>query len=166
MEEIFKEAAIFKKDVEKISKEKNVDAAFKTMLTRRIERQTEFIELITSFVAKIKSIENGKEDPDSKQKKVAAEYAVILNNVKRLYEKAATEIEDLSKTLAGTYAIPFDPYEVLIYADYKNGISGPGASMDETESEDSNNYAEDVDTEKLVGNWNDNGNIINLLKNK
>ncbi len=164
--EISKEVGIFKKDAGEIAIEKNVDAALKTLLTRRIGRQTEFIDELTLFVSKIKTIENEKTNTSAKQKKIAVEGAAITGSVKRLSERTATEIEELSKTLSATYAVSFDPNEVIIYANYKNRNSGP-ANINTKEKDDSASNekpAVDIDPKKLLGNWDDHGNKINLRK--
>jgi len=155
-----READIFKKDAAKIAKEKNVDPALKTMLNRRIDRQTEFIDLITAFVAKSKGIYNTTRDTVTRDKKINMATAALTYNMKLLYEKAATEIEELSKTLSATYAVPFDPNEVQIFSDYKKNISGPN-SLDE-EPIDTASYLTNFDSRSLVGNWDDHGNKINL----
>jgi len=160
--DLAREADIFKKDAAKIAKEKNVDPALTTMLNRRIDRQTEFIDLIRTFVAKAKGIYNKTRDTATRDKKINTATAALTYNMKLLYEKAATEIEELSKTLSATYAIPFDPNEVQIFSDYKKNISGPN-SLDE-ETIDTASYLTNFDSRSLVGNWDDHGNKISLLK--
>jgi len=158
-----REIEIFKKDAAKIAREKNVDAALKTMLNRRIERQTEFIDLIAAFVVKAKGIYNTTTDTATRDKKINSAAAALTYNMKLLYEKAATEIEELSKTLSATYAVNFDPNEVQIFSDYKKSISGTNR-LNEA-SIDTASYLTNVDPRSLVGNWEDHGNKINLLKN-
>ena len=159
--EINKEADIFKKDAGKIAKEKNVDPALITMLSRRIERQTEYIELINAFIANTKTIMATTTGDDAQKKKIIEAFSPVLASLNRLYKKAATEIEELSKTLTSTYAVPFDLNEVLIYADYKKGIKNPDIAIEAPNPVD---FSTQINSKDLIGNWADKDNKISLQK--
>ena len=160
--EITKEADIFKRDAEEIAKEKNVDPALKTMLTRRVERQTEYIDLVNAFMTNAKNILASKTDEATQKKKLLEAFAPVLSSINLLYKKAATEIEELSKTLSATYAITFDPNEVLIYAAYKKGVSDPGLTNGPPNPAD---FSTHINSKDLIGNWADKDDKISLQKN-
>ena len=161
IDEITKEADIFKKDAEKIAKEKNVDPALKTMLSRRIERQTEYIELINAFISNTKTIMATTTGDDAQKKKILEAFSPVLISLNRLYKKAATEIEELAKTLTSTYAITFDPNDVMIYADYKKGIKNPDIAIQAPNPVD---FSTQINSKDFIGNWADKGNKISLQK--
>ncbi|MEO7983300.1 MAG: hypothetical protein ABI688_04385 [Bacteroidota bacterium] len=160
--DLAKEAAIFKKDAAKIAEEENVDPALKSMLARRIERQTEFNDMITVFVQKAKTIYSTTKNPALRDKKINTATQVMTAGIKLVYEKAATEVEELSKTLTATYAVTFDPNEVQIYADYKKSISNRNALS--KAALDTADYTRNIPPKSLVGSWDSHGDKINLLK--
>ncbi|MBC7872543.1 MAG: hypothetical protein H7Y01_01030, partial [Ferruginibacter sp.] len=167
MEEVSKEAGIYKKDAAKIAGEKNIDAALETMLNRRIDRMTEYIDMLSSLIVKIKQIVASTPDKAEQKKKVEAALIPVLGSMRRLFEKAANEIEELAKTLSETYAVTFDPKEVDMYLDYRRNVSGPNRIPDggnDSPQIARNNTGAAIKAESLVGNWDDNGNKINLLQ--
>ena len=162
IDEITKEADIFKKDAGKIAKEKNVDPALKTMLARRIDRQSEYTELINTFMGNTKTIMATTTGDDAQKKKIMEAFAPVLASVNRLYKKAATEIEELCKTLTATYAVTFDPNEVMIYADYKKGISKPDTGV--AKAPNPADFSTHINSKDLIGSWADKGNKISFRK--
>ena len=160
--EVNKEADIFKKDASKIAKEKNVDPALKTMLSRRIDRQTEYIEILNAFMSNARTIMATTTGDDAQKKKILEAAVPVLGGVNLLYKKAANEIEELSKTLTSTYAVPFNPDEVLIYADYKKGISYPDTATIHVPNP--NDFSTHINSKDLIGNWADKDNKISLQK--
>ncbi len=122
-QEIMNESNSFKKEAGKITDEKNIDPALKTMLSRRIERQTEFEEALTLMYNKLKTINAQRIDSLSKEKLAVPVMEYFYSTTQRLYKKAATEIEDLTKTLTESYGTPFNASEVLSYTAFKEGAA-------------------------------------------
>lgn len=162
IDEITKEADIFKKDAGKIAKEKNVDPALKTMLARRIDRLSEYTELINTFMTNTKNIIATTTGDEAQKKKIMEAFSPVLASINRLYKKAATEIEELCKTLTATYAVPFDPNEVMIYADYKKGIAKPDTAV--AHAPNPADFSTHINSKDLIGSWADGGNKITFRK--
>ena len=160
--EVNKEADIFKKDANKIAKEKNVDPALKTMLSRRTDRQTEYGEILNAFMSNAKVIMATTPGDDAQKKKIIEASAPVLSSVNLLYKKAANEIEGLCKTLSATYAVPFNPNEVMIYADYKKGVGNLDTST--VQAPDPDEFSTQINPKDLIGNWADKGNKISFKK--
>jgi|CXWL01.1.fsa_nt_gi hypothetical protein len=155
----------FIKDAETLIKEKNIDKTFVAMVNRRLKRERESRDIAAKYYDTLNSIKRSDLSDEEKAKKSIAETTVFFQYAKTLFERAATEIEDLTKTLTETYATPFNPYDVMIYADYKKNISQPEAYTDEGEADSAANNIESIEAKKLVGNWDDRGNTISLQKN-
>lgn len=160
--ETFAETDNFIKDAEKLIKEKNIDKTLISMVDRRVTREKESRDRTASFYDKLNSIKASNLSDGEKLEKRTAESAAYLQYAKSLFQRSATEVEDLAKALTETYATTFNPYDVMIYADYKKIIQ---PAIDTEEADSTDNYAQNINRQSLIGDWNDNGNKISLQKN-
>jgi hypothetical protein len=117
--EVIKEAESFRKDVENMLKDPNLDNSFSSLLNRRLDREKESIEKLSSYIDRLERIRNMNIPDKEKMQKYLAE-----DNSHRQYsmsalQRAATEVEDLAKNLSEKYAQPFNVDDFIAVVDYK-----------------------------------------------
>ena len=161
--ETFAETENFINDAEKLIKEKNIDKTLIAMVDRRVAREKESKDRTTSFYDKLNSIKASNLSEGEKLERRTAESAAYLQYAKSLFQRSATEVEDLAKALTETYATTFNPYDVMVYADYKKIIQ-PAIDTEE-EADSAATYAQNINKQSLIGDWSDSGNKISLQEN-
>jgi hypothetical protein len=161
--ELFKLTDDYIKAVQSFIDEKNIDKNFLIMANRRIRKEKESLEKITTFYNSLKSIASSNLEDGEKYKKM---FDVInkFQNYSRLdFELGALDLEELSKSLVTEYGFAFDPNAFLIYADYKKGLFNLVLTEEETHP-DSSKATKNIDPVKLVGKWKDGESELELSK--
>ncbi|MEJ0104027.1 MAG: hypothetical protein WDO19_16325 [Bacteroidota bacterium] len=121
-ERMLKEVHKFTDDLESILKDQSLDNSFASLLKRRLETQKEIEEKFTVYIGKIRAIMDDNTIPqDQRTQNLSSEDQNYDSIIKGILERAITEIEDISKTLADKYGQSFSLADVLIYQDYKKG---------------------------------------------
>jgi hypothetical protein len=120
--EMQKESTRFKKDVEDILQDKDIDKSFASMLNRRLDREKEGEEITTKLIDNLQSIYNSVGSVEEKRNRMIAENTSYSEQTKGLLERSVNEIEDLSKVLSEKFNQPFNLNDFLSYADYKKGV--------------------------------------------
>lgn len=161
--ELFKEGDNFIKDVETIMKEKDIDKAFISMVNRRIDREKESNDVITKFYDKLKAISRSNLSDVEQQKQLIAAVTNFQSYSQTLLERAATELEDLSKILANKHGEAFTLDEFLFYKDYKKGLHNINDS-NAVIAMPSGTFATNIDPKSLIGTWSDGDNTLALRK--
>ncbi len=174
--ELFREAARFKKDAENILKDKDIDKSFISMVERRFERETESEEAVSKYIDKLKVIVNSNTGPEEKKQNILTETQTYQKQANGILERAATEVEDLSKTLGERYGQPFNLNDFMFYTDYKKGLFNNSGNTNNTNNKQTNNPGQpdpnlstnntinnaDLDETMFAGRWNITGANIEL----
>ncbi len=152
-QEITKEADRFRKDVEELQKEENLDKTFASMLSRRLEREGEALDKINDYVSAIQRLQQSGLGENEMMEKATEEGKKFERYSKAALVRAATEVEDIAKTLAERYGQAFNLTDFLFYNDYKK--TQPAGNNNQTNGE--NNTAVNnggVETNQPVNNNN------------
>lgn len=117
--EVLKEAESFKKDVENILKDPNLDNSFSSLLNRRLDREKESVEKLGAYIDRLEQIRNMSISDQEKMQRLQAEDNGYRQYSMSVLARATTEVEDLAKNLTDKYAQPFNVEEFLAVVDYK-----------------------------------------------
>ncbi len=161
--ELFNEAEKFIKDAEAISKKKNIDEAFVTLVSRRLEREKEIKEYSSGIFRKIDSVKNSGQSVAEQRPALAGLIEDYEDYLKEMEHRAANELEDLSNILSERYGKQlFNLNDFLFYTDYKKTMA---VLKTDTTGNTPVEFAKNINPKSLIGNWNDNNNKLILMNN-
>mgnify|MGYP001202312446 CR=1 FL=1 len=152
-EDMQKEAASFRKDVENILKEENLDESFSALLNRRLDREKESLEKMGDYMDEVDRLINADIPVSEKQEKAAAADARFNEYAQSVMQRASNELEGLSKSLSEKYMQPFSVDDFDFYSDYKKSLQGSNTNPtgDNTPNTDNNDPGTKQNNEGYTG---------------
>src|SRR5690606_4502245 len=153
-QDVTKEADRFRKDVDDLLKEENLDKTFASMLSRRLEREKEALDKMTDYVEAIQRLQRSELGEKEVMEKANEEGKKFEKYSKTAVERAATEVEDIAKTLAERYGQAFSLSDFLFYNDYKKTQTAGNNNNNQPGENNSNTNIGSTETNQPTNNTN------------
>lgn len=121
-EDMLKEAASFRKDVENILKEENLDESFSSLLNRRLDREKESMAKTSDYLDEVDRLMKSNLSMSEKQDRAREADKKYFDYAKSVLLRASNELEDLAKNLSDKYMQPFNVNDFNFYSEYKKNF--------------------------------------------
>lgn len=171
--DLFRETKKVTLDIENILKDEDLDKGFISMLNRSLDNGAEEEKKITSFFDDLTSLAKSDLDDQEKAQKWEKETAAFLAINEQSTKRAATEAEDIARSLSERYGQTFDLNELLVYVDYKKEKEkkkNKNTSKEEDNDNKDSNGPAPTDPNKggteYVNNDDDNSRTSNINTNR